>query len=189
MKKVFFILLSVLLFAGEYYENDLKLLNSEEFQRHLDKRLQEVETKYLAKEKAKAQLKLLMKLNDNAKKLPPNKLAEDFVRILNLTKNTQIDPKTTFAGAKLEGKNVVLKYYIKDDEKMRNNFKNEKFKNTIFKSLEYTHNRIDCHKDNIADTLMENGYGIVYRYKFLSTKEKIVDVLVNRQTCEKYKRW
>jgi len=189
MKKLIFIFISVGLFATEYYKNDLKFLNSDNFQQKLDKRIEKVEKNYYKDQKAKEQLKLLTKLNENAKKLPPQKLAQNFVKILNLTKNTQIDPKTTFAKATLEGKNIVLEYYIKDNEKMRNRFKDEKFKNTILKSLEYTHNRLDCHKDNISDTLMENGYGVVYRYKFLSTKEKIVEAHVNKQTCKKYNRW
>jgi len=187
MKKIVFILLSVFLFAGEYYENDLKLLNSEEFQKHLDKKLQEIETEYLSKDKAKEQLKLLTKLNENTSKLPPNELVKDYINIINLTKNTQIDSKTTFAGAKLEGKNVVLEYYIKDDERMRKNFQDKKFKNTVYKALKYSQERVTCNSwTPFLEKIFNAGYRFVYRYKFKSDKKKIFDVVIDKNSCVRW---
>ena len=182
MKKIIIFVFSVFLFA----QNLQNIAKSKEFQEYIDSNINKINQKVI-KEKSKLVEKetgLYIDLLNNMNKLSDEELANNFVKINNILKGFWLDKFTYANGVYKEGKNIVFEYLIKDDEKMRNKFKDKKFKNDFKKAMEYTQNRRLCHHDKIMDRLLKNGYSIIYRYKFFSNRQKIMDISINEKTCK-----
>ena len=184
-------LLFVFAFSKDVDTEALKILNSKEFQDYVDAQLKEMDKRLYEKKKVFAykQAVLFQKLEKNMNSYTPDELAKSFADISNLTVHVWLDSRTYADRVYKNGKKIVFSYLIKDDDKMRKNLNNPVFKNTMKQNLEYTQNRLTCHHDLVLDRLFEEGYVLDYRYRYKSDGHTIMDIIISKKTCQKYKRW
>jgi hypothetical protein len=183
MKKLIFFVLLTILFANDYYKKDYDFLTSKEFQEKLDNKLKKLENDIVNRKKEL--IKLLDELNNHVNILSADELAKDYVKIMKKLSHTWLDNITYFNDLYVDGKNIVFEYLIKDDEKMRKNFKDEKFKNTIYKAVKFSQQRVTCNSMTpFLEKLFNNGYKLVYVYKYMSDKKEIFRVAIDKNSCK-----
>jgi len=184
MKKFIILFFTIFLFAQDFEA----IGKSEKFQKYIDEQVEMIKSKII---KRKFDLVLKMqelsdKLLKNMDKLSDEELAKNFAKINAILTKIWLD-KMIYANAVYkEGKNIVFEFLVKDDEKMRKKFEDKVYKKKFYNVMQYTQNRRLCHHDKIIDRLLEHGYSLVYRYKFYSNKQKIFDVIINKQTCKEF---
>ena len=187
MKKLIFLMLIVFISAGEINASLQKFATSKQFQEYLNEKIKSYESKIIKSypQKYKEVSKLFALLEKNADNMPIQMVAKNFVKINNLI--THFWMGNTYAnGVKLDGKNIIFEFFIKDNEKMRKKFKDEYFKKSFKYTLDKICNKRICHHDKILELLLKNGYNVIYRYKFYSNKKHILDVVINQKTCNIY---
>jgi len=183
MRVIILFLIFINFLFSQYYEKDYDYLTSKKFQQKLDKRLAEIEGEIL--EKKADIIKLYEELNNNTSKLSANDLAKSYVKITKKLSKIWIDNRVFFNDIYLDDKKIVFEYLIKDDEKLRNNFKDEKFKNTIYKAIKFSQQRVTCNSMTpFLEKIFNNGYKLVYVYKFMSDKKEIFRVEIDKNSCK-----
>ena len=161
--------------------------NNDSAQQIIDKKIKEATIKILQNNEQKSlkMQELFAQLEKQIDNLDTKELVKNFSKIQNILKNTKIDPMITFWYSDYKDNTIYMHNLVEDDEKMRENFLDKKFKNMMKEKLEYDQNRRFCNHDKVMNKILDNNGSLIYKYYFKSNQKPILDIITNKESCKK----